>query len=843
MQKKKTIPHFIRNILFFGFSVGFIIVGFLFIWIGTAKIPDFRSINDRKILNSTKIYDRTGETLLYDLHDEIKRTVIPFETMGNNIKNATVAIEDRDFYNHKGIRPTSIARAFFVNVIKGESQGGSTITQQVIKNSLLTKDKTLSRKFKEWILSIKVDQTLGKDEILALYLNENPYGGTIYGVQEASQTFFKKNPADLTVAEAAYLAAIPQLPTYYSPYGKNRDKLDTRKDLVLFNMHNQGYIDDEEYQKAKDEVVVFVPQEVAGLKAPHFVFYVRDYLLNKYGEDVVYTGGLKVITTLDWSLQEKAEKIIKEQGEKSAKAYNANNAGLVAIDPKTGQILSLVGSLDYFGKATPEGCISGKDCNFEPNFNVTTAKRQPGSSFKPFAFATAFNKGFLPETVVFDVPTEFSTTCANSKSTCYNPNNFDNAFKGPISMRSALAESRNVPSVKTLYLAGLNDTLKLAKDMGIHSLGEAKTYGLTLVLGGGEVTLIEITSAYGVFANEGVRNPPTPILSITDKDDNLIEEYKKEETIVLPKNTALMISDVLSDNTARTPTFGANSQLYFAGRDVAAKTGTTNDNKDAWLVGYTPNISVGVWSGNNDNTKMSKGGSAIAGPIWHAFMAEALRVLPSEQFNEPTQPENYLSISPIIRGKWSGGDSYFIDTISGGLATEFTPEETKKEILITNPHSILYWVNKNEPRGPKPINPDSDSQFKLWEAGVTKWLTEHSGSIPQGGTTPPTYFDNVHTEQNQINIQITNPISGSTYSNNSQITITSSVTGPNQIKKVDYFINDNYVGTSEIFPFSHTVSLSSLPVINPVNEIKAIATDSIYNKKEVVSQFSIIDAE
>jgi penicillin-binding protein 1C len=839
MRKKKLLSRTARNIIWFILALGFIAVGILFIWIGTAKIPDFRSLNDRKILNSTKIYDRTGETLLYDLHDDVKRTIIPFEAMGDNIKNATIAIEDKDFYNHQGIRPTSIIRAVFSTIFKGESQGGSTITQQVIKNSLLTQEKSVTRKFKEWILSLKVDRTLGKEEILTLYLNENPYGGTIYGVQEASQSYFKKNPADLTIAEAAYLAAIPQSPTFFSPYGKNRDKLDTRKNVVLGAMLDQKYIDQETFDRAKAEVVVFQPKEQVGIKAPHFVFYVRDYLLNKYGEDTVYTGGLKVITTLNWDLQQKGELIVKEQSEKNQKSANAYNAGLVAIDPKTGQILTMVGSRDYFGKSLPENCTAGVDCKFDPNFNAALSARQPGSSFKPFAYVTAFEKGFLPETVLFDVPTEFSNSCGSNKANCYNPDNFDGLFKGPLSMRSALAESRNVPSVKTLYLAGLDETLKTAKDMGIHSLGEAKTYGLTLVLGGGEVNLVDMTSAYGVFANEGVRIPPTPVLTVTDKNGKIIEEYTPVETQVLDKNATLMLSDVLSDNNARIPTFGANSPLYFPGRDVAAKTGTTNDNRDAWVMGYTPTIAVGAWSGNSDNSKMTKGGSAVSGPLWHAFMNEALKIMPNEQFEEPSQPSNYSSLSPVIRGKWQGGNSYFIDTVSGCLATENTPEETKREIIDTNVHTILYWVNKNNPTGPAPTNPGSDNQFNLWESGVRNWVNNNNVTNPNTGGPAPTCVDTVHTSGNLINIQIVNPLNGSTLDANTPVTVTVNVSSPNQIKKVDYFVNSTYVATSESYPYAVTITPATVNGIDSLSEIKAIATDAIYNKKETTVQVSI----
>jgi membrane peptidoglycan carboxypeptidase len=373
--------------------------------------------------------------------------------------------------------------------------------------------------------------------------------------------------------------------------------------------------------------------------------------------------------------------------------------------------------------------------------------------------------------------------------------------------------------------------------MGIHSLGEAKTYGLTLVLGGGEVTLLDITSAYGVFANEGVRIPPTPVLSVTDKDGNIIEEYQKTEVQAIPKNVALQISDVLSDNAARTPTFGANSPLYFPGRDVAAKTGTTNDNRDAWLVGYTPTIAVGVWSGNNDNSKMTKGGSAVSGPLWHSFMAEALKIMPNEQFETPDLPANYASLKPILRGKWQGGQSYYIDTVSGGLANEFTPEETKREIVTGEVHDILYWVDKNDPTGPAPSNPNDDPQYHLWEPGVRNWVAAHGGGTYTGSI--PSYTDNVHTNQNNINLQILSPSSGGSYSANSSLSLSVAVSGPNPIKKVDYFMNDVYIGTSEFPPFTFNITPSSVNGNNALNTLKAIATDSVFNKKEATVSFTL----
>lgn len=689
----KRNPRFWKNVFLFVAGIFVLIIAIMIVWLSSLRIPDFHSFENRLIENSTKIYDRTGKVLLYDVNKDVKRTSISFEEMGVNIKNATIAIEDSEFYNHGGIRISSIIRALFVNFFStGRTQGGSTITQQLVKNTLLTREKSYTRKIKEWVLAVKIDSSLPKEKILEHYLNESPYGGNIYGVEEASRTYFNKNAIDLSIAEAAYLAAIPQSPTYLSPHGKNKDKLDERKNLVLKRMRDLKFITEAEYEKAKNEVVAFVPESNTGVKAPHFVFFIQDYLEEKYGREMVAFGGLKVITTLDYELQSKGEEIVKEEALKNARDWNGKNASLVAIDPKTGQILTMIGSRDYF------------DEEVDGNFNVSTALRQPGSAFKPFIYATAFNKGFTPSTVLFDLPTEFQTTCdaygralpGYSQSNCYMPENYDGKTVGPMTLRSALAESRNIPAVKLFYLAGLNDSLKTAEAMGISTLSDINRYGLTLVIGGGEVKLLDMTSAFGVFANNGIRNPYTGILRVEDSTGRVLEEFTPKPIDVLPKNTALTISDILSDETARIPTFGAGSALSIPGRDVAVKTGTTNNNKDAWTIGYTPSISVGVWAGNNDNKAMRKGGVAMAGPIWNRFISEALKNLPNEDFEAPDlyiDPET----KPILRGLWQG-----------------------------NVHSILYFVNKDDILGPAPLYPEEDPQFNHWEIPIQNWWAQNS---------------------------------------------------------------------------------------------------------------------
>ncbi len=719
-KRQKGWSRLFRTLLFLAGTCFFIGSGGVFLWAATLTTPDLSVFAGRRISQSTKIYDRTGEIVLYDLHENIQRTLIPFENISRHIKNATVAIEDTEFYQHKGVRPIAFLRAALVNIMRLEfSQGGSTITQQVIKKAVLVDEKTIARKIKEWVLAVKLEQAYSKDEILGFYLNEVPYGGTLYGVEEASQAYFGKSASDVTLGEAAYLAALPQAPSYYSPYGNNREALVERKNTVLKRMVDMDFISEEEYMNATNEEVVFLPRGDRGIKAPHFVFYVRDYLEKKYGERAIEERGFRVITTLDYRLQSIAQEIVSRHAKENAEKFNATNAALTAIDPKTGQILVMVGSRDYF------------DTEIDGAYNIALAKRQPGSAFKPFVYAEALRKGYTSETVVFDVPTQFSTACTpeDTRDTdpCYYPSNYDSIFRGPVTLRNALAQSINIPAVKVLYLAGIADSIRLAKSMGISTLSDMSRYGLTLVLGGGEVTLLDITSAYGVFATEGIRFEPVSILRIEDSSGEVIEEYQGRGTRVLESDIARSISDILSDNAARTPAFGERSYLYFPGRDIAAKTGTTNEYKDAWVVGYTPSITVGAWAGNNDNSSMEKrvAGFIIA-PLWHEFMEAALPTFPEEVFGSP--PIIPFDIKAVFRGIWQGSDGYILDKTTGVRATEKTLAENRVEIFGGGVHSILHWVDRNNPRGPKPERPDEDSQYLYWEYGVSRWK-EQQGII------------------------------------------------------------------------------------------------------------------
>jgi len=837
-QKRKKLFKILVGVLSFLLAV-FIFTGTVIaFWITTLKIPDAGSLNDLKVAQSTKIYDRTGKIILWDIHSDIQRTVVPLADISRHIKNATIAIEDSSFYQHKGLDFSGILRATLVNLESGKlSQGGSTISQQLVKNTLLTTDKTFARKIKEIILTLKIEKKLSKDKILELYLNAVPYGGSNYGIESASRNFFGKNASDISLAEASYLASLTKAPTYYSPYGNHQEELAKRKDLVLSKMAELGFIAPEEAESAKKEKVIFLNKGQNSVKAPHFSVYIRSYLEEKYGKDVVEQGGLKVVTTINYSLQEKAEQIAAKYAKENKEKFNASNNSIVAIDPKTGQILVMVGSKDYFNQED------------QGNFNVALAHRQPGSAIKPFVYAAAFKKGFSPDTTVFDVQTEFNPSCLDKYSTttissssssssseekdeCYMPENYDHNYRGPVTLRDALAQSLNVPSVKTLYLAGIRDSLSLMKDMGIDSLTDPDRYGLTLVLGGGEVSLLEMTGAYAVFANNGIRNPPVGILKVEDKSGNVLEEYRDESKQVLDKNIALTISDVLSDNKARTPAFGASSPLYFPDRPVAAKTGTTNDYKDAWVLGYTPGIAVGAWFGNNDSSPMEKMVAGfIVAPMWNEFLNEAFKDLPKEEFEKPKKTKGN---KPFLNGQWLGGQTYLVDKISGKLATEFTPPELIEEKVLTQIHSILYWLDKNNPSGGKPANPENDPQFRMWEIPVRRWA-ESANIKDQTEADIPKESDDVHKPEYAPVLKIESPKPTSDVGFGDEITIKfSSKNGKFPLGQADLFFNNNYLGSLNQEPYLFTFKPNDIGSRLENSEIKIIAYDKVRNKSETI---------
>lgn len=843
-KKKKSKKRKFWNILKWLIGIGIIFAlisfGLFFAWFSSLEIPSVKNFDKRKISNSTKIYDKTGEILLYDIHKDIQRTVVGSDEISQNAKNALIAIEDHNFYNHHGVVWKSTFRAIVQTFLSkfgfsvGGPAGGSTLTQQVVKNTLLTREKTITRKIKEWVLAYKLENKLNKDQILTVYLNEAPYGGAIYGIQEASRVFFGKTAKDLSIAESAYLASIPNLPTFYSPYGSHKNLLDKRQKTVLREMKKYGYISDSEYRVALAEHVEFLKQKDNYAKALHFVQYVRSLLEKKYGVDVVENGGLKVITTLDYKLQQKAEDIIKKHVEEVADK-NASNSALIAIETKTGNIVTMVGSRDYFDTK-----------NFDGNFNVALSPRQPGSSFKPFVYATAFEKGYLPESAIFDTPTQFNSRCEpdkkSSKDGCYFPGNWDNKFKGPMSFRNALAQSRNIPAIKILYLAGISDVIKKVQEMGITSLTKKPSYyGLGLVLGGGEVPLLEMVSAYTTFPNDGKHMKANAILSVTDIKGNILEKHKINETRVFSKNTARMISSILSDNVARTPLYGSNSLIYFGSKNIAGKTGTTNDKRDAWMIGYSSDVAVGVWTGNNDNSPM-KVGSKISMKPWRLFMNEIVDKYNEDDFKNYTIPENFTSLPNMIRGIWKGSKTYNIDSVSGKLATEFTPENLVKVITQFEPHTILYSINKSEPQ--KPGNSRSDSQYKNWEYGVNTYVQEHYQNELQMNQSIPTEHDDIHLEDGTVregnfDFDIEN-IEDSYHLNDAiEPKINFNKISSRDIKNVLYYVNNSFIGSAEERPFDINFNPMDILYLRADNILRVVVTNKDNEKVSKEIPFSV----
>lgn len=790
-------------------------------------LPDPNKIMERNVAQSTKIYDSEGKTILYEIHGEEKRTLVKLEDIPDSVKWATIAAEDENFYYHHGIDIKAIVRTAITNILRNERAGGSTITQQFVKNAILTSEKRYSRKLKELILSWQMENKFSKDEILQMYLNEIPYGSTSYGIQSAAQTFLGKDAKDLSLAESALLAAIPNAPSYFSPYGNNVDKLYERKDWILGRMADLNYITQDEAEAAQAEEFKFKLKRES-ITAPHFVMYVRQELSDMFGEKFVEQGGLKVYTTLDLDKQKIAEEAVLNGVEARSAQFGFNNAALIALDPTTGKILAMVGSKDYF------------DNTIDGNVNITTRLRQPGSSLKPMVYAALFKKGYTPATILFDVNTVFKTESQN-----YEPQNYDGGEHGPVTIRTALQGSLNIPAVKAMYLVGVDHALDFFEMLGYSSFEERSRFGLALALGGGEVQLLEHAAAYSVFPSEGIYHEPAAILRVEDSEGNILFEYKDKSRRALDSNIAKMINNVLSDNNARAYVFGTNSPLALPGRPVAAKTGTTNDNRDAWTMGYTPSLVAGVWAGNNDNSKMynNAGGGSVAAPIWNEFMRRALEGSEVEQFENYTKPNTNKA---ILNGDFAIEKKVEIDTYSGKLATELTPESSREEKTFKQVHSILYYLDKDDPLGPAPSNPAADPQFSNWESAVITWANKKKNSDnPEDAAkyefinkAAPSEYDDVHTIENkptiflqspQPNEKITTPI----------LTASVTVSAPRGVSKVEYFIDGQLIKTIFSSPFSLSYPISST-FVNGYHSLRVVAHDDVENTNEVTVDFNLM---
>ncbi|PJA90077.1 MAG: hypothetical protein CO137_01090 [Candidatus Magasanikbacteria bacterium CG_4_9_14_3_um_filter_32_9] len=811
---RKKIGLTILTIFVVIFFLGTILVA----WVNK-DLPDPDKITDRNVEQSTKIYDRTGEHLLYEIFAEKKRTIVELEEIPQDLIHGVIATEDTKFYDHFGVRPLSILRAVVMGVFTKKQIGGtSTLTQQLVKNAILTNERTYTRKLKEIILSLRLEQKYTKDQILKIYFNEIPYGSTNYGVESASQAYFGKHVSDLTLAESATLAGMPKAP---SSYLNDIEMLKQRRNFVLQRMFEEGYITEDSKNSSQAEELN-MEIRYSDIKAPHFVLYVKEKLVEKYGEHLVDTGGLKVITTLDWEKQRIAEEVVEETGTKVLAKAGANNTSLVAMDPKTGQILAMIGSKDF------------NDDSIQGKFNVATlGKRQPGSSFKPIIYAAAFELGYTPETILFDVVTNFAV---GGRS--YTPKNYDLQEHGPVTMRQALQGSLNIPAVKTLYLVGAQKGVEFAERLGYKTLSTGD-FGLSLVLGGGEVKLIEHVVAYSVFANNGNKVESVAILKVTDNRGDVLEEWKRERTQkVLDIGVTNTVSNVLSDNYARAYTFGLNSVLVLPGRPVAAKTGTTNGYVDAWTIGYTPSLVAGVWAGNTNNTSMNRGygGSSVAGLIWNEFMKKSLEGTPVEYF-APASPNT--TTKAVLKGSQGGSVTLMINRATGRIATSSTPEGNIIERTYILPHSILHYVIKTDPRGPFPDNPASDPQYNIWEASIQDWIRRKKEANPDWEVSfeePPTDFDSEESLGMSPIIEIIFPAQNEViYSR--QIDTDIRFSSPRGISKVTYQIDGNYVGVIKTHPFN--LNYYGTDLQNGVHTLTITAEDDLGNRKIEESTFDL----
>ncbi len=791
----------------FGYAIAVLalMTAIAFVWF-SKDLPTPSKIANRKATESTKIYDRTGTVLLYETGEQ-KRTVVPSGQISQYLKDATVSVEDANFYEHHGFDPRAIASAIIEKITGrvNRARGGSTITQQYVKNSFLTSNRSMARKIKELILAVELEIMFNKDDILTAYLNEIPYGNGTAGAEAAARVYYGKQAKDLTLSQAAMLAAIPKAPSYYSPYGTRVKELVNRRDYVLDRMADTGKITKEEAARAKEEDTTTLGRALKPRRdtilSPHFAMYVIERVAEEFGEEKVQKEGLKIITTLDYDKQKIAEEAINNGADKF-KRYGASNAALTAVDPRTGQILAMVGSKDYF------------DTSIDGNVNVADSLRQPGSSFKPFAYATAFKKAeYSPSKIIFDFQTDFGN---------YTPQNYNGKFNGPVTMRQALANSLNIPAVKVLSLAGIDNVLRTAEDMGITSLTQRDRYGLSLVLGAGEVRPVEMAGAFGVFANGGMKHDLKYALKITDSQGKNLYEYKQENDAarkVLDAQIAYEISSILSDNDSRALVFGTRTSLYFPDRPVAVKTGTTSSFKDAWSVGYTPSLAVAVWVGNSNATAMSKGadGSVIAAPIFHNFVEKALANTPAEEFARPdgiaeVEVDKFANKLPTeysgdktrdIFASWQvptdKDDIHQAVKVCKGtalLAPDDLPENLVETKIYTNIHSE---------------RPDNSN----WENPVRSWA-EANGLA---NTPPKEYCD---ASSARPSIAIDQPKDGSEVSG--EIVIAATVNSTFAVNSVEFFIDDISIGIDTDSPYSATFNTGTL-ASDKNHRISAIITD------------------
>ena len=754
-------------------TVGFIVFVLFLISAAVAfgffarNLPSPDKLAEKNFSQSTKIYDRNG-ILLYNVFGEENRTLVKLDKIPKDLKNATIAIEDKNFYKHKGFDVFGLARAVKDAVFKKKVTGASTLTQQLVKNALLTPERTITRKIKEFILSVQIERRYTKDEILQIYLNEIPYGGTSWGSEAAANQYFGKHVWELNLVESAILAGLPQLPTVYSPFGSDPQAYIERTKDVLRRMREDGYITSKQEEKAVEKLPkVKFAAFGQGIKAPHFAIHVKNLLEEKYGAKMIQEGGLKVTTSLDLKLQNMAQKIVADEIKANGAALRMNNAAVIIENTKTGEILAMVGSKDYFAK------------DIQGNFNVATSGlRQPGSALKPFNYITGFQKGYTPATIFIDQRTDFGGG--------YAPGNYCDCFNGPMPVRVALGSSRNIPAVKMLAVNTVSGMVDTLKKFGVTTLNNPSQYGLSLTLGGGAIKLEELTNAYAILGNSGKKVSPTVVIRITDSEGNVIEELgsaEKQSQVARPEH-AYLINHILSDPAAKYLDYGT----YWAHRlnfqsNVAVKTGTSEYKIDNWSFGYTPSYAVGVWVGNNDNSPMHpslSSGVTGAAPIYRSIMERVLRGKKIDNFKRPSgiksmkvdaltgqKPVSGSKVKTEIFAKWQPppeNDMYVKKRICkpSGLLSNPSCEAVGK--AITKTYFVMY-----------------DPYTKIYQSNL-KYC---------GSSCPPTKKDpKVYTSKpGNFTIVITKPSNNATVDSNFNVEV--KVSGPNTILAVEFYLDKN----------------------------------------------------
>lgn len=778
-KRKPDWPKFLATITFLAFFL--VLLGSIFSGILLVVVAKDLPRPDRIVRKegfATKIYDR-NDKLIYDVFGEQKRTSVQLYEVPSALREATVSIEDKDFYKHSGFDPKGYLRIVYYLFVRHRLQGSSTLTQQLVKNVLLSSERTIVRKVKEFILALEIESKYSKDQILQMYLNEAPYGGTAWGVEEAARTYFGESVSELNLTESAFLAGLPQSPSRYSPFGQTSKAYVNRTKDVLRRMREDGKISDKEEKDSLTELenLQFASQS-GTLKAPHFVMYIKKLLEDKYGEKAVELGGLRVSTSLDLDFQEKVQEIVSSEIAKVEKVHITNGASVV-IDPSTGEILAMVGSKNY------------DDPNYDGKFNVVTSKnRQPGSSIKPVTYVTGLKKGYTASTLLMDTLTKFP----GGDKPEYEPVNYDGKEHGPLQFRYALGNSINIAAVKMLSMVGLKEMLTTAYEMGFSTLeptGEnMRRLGLSVTLGGGEVSLLDMATAYSAFANTGLKVEPVAVLKVTDKDGNILEEFRPlPGRRVLSEGEAFIISNILSDNEARKMTFGENSLLKFTDRQMAVKTGTTNDKRDNWTIGWTSQVIVGTWVGNNDNTPMKSVVSGISGaaPIWRKIILEYLKDKPVE---------NLVTPSEIVTAD--------VDSVSGYRSHDGFPQRTEFFIRGTDPSGedpvhLKLKICKSEKKLATLVDiarGDYDEKeyfiFKendpfaeqgkenRWQKGIDNWLAKQTDEKFH----PPTEYCNT---SDQVFVKFDSPNDQSQMG--SKFTVKIAPVSANDIVKVSLYVN------------------------------------------------------